>query len=223
MPKIGVFDGFVRLIERWRFTALLGLLLVVIFAQPLMRAGDVERIFIVALLGGVFAGTIHATRESSGLPTSVQAVAALWLVVALAALVTEHRWLDMAGVLASVSLGLLVSWSTFAALFREAKADGDALAGAVFGFFLLAVVWSEIYRAIEILHPGSFLLAGEVAPHGEFLYLSLVTLTTLGYGDFLPVSPLARVLTGVEAAFGTLYIAILIGRIVGVFRSPGRD
>jgi hypothetical protein len=42
-----------------------------------------------------------------------------------------------------------------------------------------------------------------------------VTITTLGYGDISPVAPFARISAGLEAAMGTLYIAILIARIIG--------
>jgi len=47
-------------------------------------------------------------------------------------------------------------------------------------------------------------------------YFSFVTLSTLGYGDILPVSPIARMLAWVEAVFGQLYLAVLIGHIVGL-------
>jgi hypothetical protein len=47
-------------------------------------------------------------------------------------------------------------------------------------------------------------------------YFSFVTLSTLGYGDILPISPVARMLAWLEAVFGQLYLAVLIGHIVGL-------
>ena len=47
------------------------------------------------------------------------------------------------------------------------------------------------------------------------LYFSLVTVTTAGYGDITPVTSIAQISAALEAALGTLYLAILIGRIVG--------
>jgi hypothetical protein len=49
------------------------------------------------------------------------------------------------------------------------------------------------------------------------LYVSYVTITTLGYGDVTPVHPFARWLAQVEAVFGQLYIAILIATLVGMW------
>jgi voltage-gated potassium channel len=101
-------------------------------------------------------------------------------------------------------------------------ADADALAGAVFGYFLLVAVWALFFRALEIWSPGAFSLTADGDPFTELLYFSLVTITTLGYGDISPIAPLARIGAGLEAAMGTLYIAILIARIVGAL-SHRRD
>jgi voltage-gated potassium channel Kch len=53
--------------------------------------------------------------------------------------------------------------------------------------------------------------------------LTHVTLTTVGYGDILPATSLARSLVSTEAVIGVLYIAILIGRLVGLYSSPKSD
>jgi hypothetical protein len=122
-----------------------------------------------------------------------------------------------AALAAALALALLLIRATFRTLFTHARADADALSGAIFGYFLLALLWAELYAGIELAAPGAF-ATPEGRPDGvAFLYLSLVTLTTLGYGDILPAAPLARIAAGLQAATGTLYVAVLIGRIVGVF------
>lgn len=52
-------------------------------------------------------------------------------------------------------------------------------------------------------------------------YFSYVTITTLGYGDIVPVAPAAQSISAMEASIGTLYIAILIGRFVSLFQQGG--
>jgi voltage-gated potassium channel Kch len=54
------------------------------------------------------------------------------------------------------------------------------------------------------------------------LYFSFVTLTTLGYGDIVPATPLARMLTVLEAATGVLYIAITVARLVAAYQRADR-
>lgn len=48
------------------------------------------------------------------------------------------------------------------------------------------------------------------------VYYSLVTLTTMGYGDITPVHPVARSLATAEALTGQLHLAILISRLVAL-------
>ena len=66
--------------------------------------------------------------------------------------------------------------------------------------------------------PPAFLLLGHPASHveigGSLNYFSFVAITTLGFGDITPVHPLARSFTLLGAVFGTIYPAILIGRLV---------
>jgi hypothetical protein len=48
------------------------------------------------------------------------------------------------------------------------------------------------------------------------LYYSFVTLTTLGFGDIVPTTSLAGMLSSLEAIVGQLYVAIVIARLVGI-------
>jgi len=48
-----------------------------------------------------------------------------------------------------------------------------------------------------------------------FQYFSTITLTTVGYGDIVPVTPAARLVTGLEAIVGQLYLAVVIAILVG--------
>ena len=55
------------------------------------------------------------------------------------------------------------------------------------------------------------------------VYYSFVTMTTLGYGDIVPVSPAARTLAYMEAAMGQIYVAVLIARLVGLHTARKQD
>ena len=60
--------------------------------------------------------------------------------------------------------------------------------------------------------------AVEFSAWTQFLYFSLTTLTTLGYGDITPINPFARIWATLEAVVGTLYVAILVARLVSLYR-----
>jgi len=55
-----------------------------------------------------------------------------------------------------------------------------------------------------------------------FVYLSFVTIATLGYGDIAPVTPQARSLATLEAIFGTFYVVVIIARLVAGFEGSSR-
>ena len=86
-------------------------------------------------------------------------------------------------------------------------------------YFLLGLSWYSVFNLLNIAEPGSFAeggtpLPGNV-PMSTMLYFSLVTLTTLGYGDIVPVTPAAKMITTLEAVTGVLYVAITVARLVG--------
>lgn len=115
---------------------------------------------------------------------------------------------------------------SFKALGRPGTITRARLYLSVSVYLLLGMVWFAGYRLIEALHPGSFLLMGTAGPapvsRGLLLYLSLSTLTAVGSGDVLPVAPVARMVTALEAATGVLYVAITIARLVSVYQPSSR-
>ena len=72
--------------------------------------------------------------------------------------------------------------------------NANRLVGAICVYLMLGVIWALAYSLVELAAPGSFggVAAGQDAGwDSEWLYFSFVTLTTLGYGDILPLSALA--------------------------------
>ena len=79
----------------------------------------------------------------------------------------------------------------------------------------LAQLFMGAFITLDNKLPGAFttLTKAPLKP-GELLYFSLTTLTSTGYGDILPVHPLARSLANLEAVVGQLFLAILLARLV---------
>ena len=102
-------------------------------------------------------------------------------------------------------------------VFREGPITADRVRGAVAAYLLLGLVWTFGYILVERFSPGA-IQAGGGSPKNSahFAYFSFVTLTTLGYGDTVPVHPVARSLAIAEALVGQLYPAILIARLVSL-------
>ncbi len=210
--------GFFSLIDRWRYRLMLAILLSIILLQPLLQGTMIGQAILVLAYGATLAGGVHATRPQPWLSALSGALALLLVGLSWYFLLSGPSELAVALVAVTFLLGVFTASRTLITLVSAPAADADALAGAIFGYFLLVLVWALLFQALEVWAPGAFNLAVDGDPFTELLYFSLVTITTLGYGDISPVAPFTRISAGLEAATGTLYIAILIARIVGSLR-----
>jgi voltage-gated potassium channel Kch len=119
-----------------------------------------------------------------------------------------------------------VAAGLFLYLGRPGAITPGHLYGSVSLYFILALLWVGIYSLINAGYPGAFLETGSPVqakvPAGTFLYFSLATLTTVGYGDIVPVHPVARLFAGLESSTGVLYIAITVARLVSGYQRAAK-
>jgi hypothetical protein len=193
---------------------LLILLLVTLVFDTLQKTGPALEIVSRAAYMLVFAGTALTADISGWARRLAIGLVLLWPIATLlnnALLMPVTEVLEIA-VLALLLVGGLVI------VFREvSREDGrmiDATPAAIFGFLLIALVFALFYVKLEEVCPGSFHLEATDGDMASMLYFSLVTITTLGFGDITPASRLARVLVGLQAATGLMYVAVFIGRAV---------
>jgi voltage-gated potassium channel len=105
------------------------------------------------------------------------------------------------------------------------KIDMNKIVGSITIYLLIGIIWALLYGLIEVLIEGSF--SGNLLNVGgsrfwDLIYFSFVTLTTLGYGDILPMNTYARTLAYIEAIVGQFYIALLVASLVGAHLSDRR-
>ncbi|MGD1852409.1 MAG: ion channel [Cyanophyceae cyanobacterium] len=101
-------------------------------------------------------------------------------------------------------------------IFKNPKASLDTVRGGVSVYLLLGFVWALLYGIVSLLDMHAFspslILDDSLL---TAMHFSFTTLTTLGYGDIVPKSPLALVLTNLEAIAGQMYSTIFIAILVG--------
>ncbi|UCF67817.1 MAG: two pore domain potassium channel family protein [Acidobacteriota bacterium] len=120
---------------------------------------------------------------------------------------------------------VMITGSIFAGIMRSQRVTMNTVFGAVCVYLLMVICWASAFSLLEWVEPGSFSLeawndpSGATGPRGtdlQLTYFSLITLTTIGYGDITPLSPPARILAGLEGLIGQLYLAIIIARLVSM-------
>jgi len=192
----------------------LALLLVSIFVIPPFvptgsgrsAVGDV--FFALLLIAGVRA--LYARRFARWVLMPVTAITvsvdlASWIVP------VPQVWVQVATLTSLLLLLAIILVQTF----RSGPITTHRIMGGVAAYLLLGVIWAEAYALVEIVRPGSFEGTLNVADGPRaWLYFSYITLATVGYGDVLPTHPVARSLATLEAVTGSLYLTILLARLV---------
>jgi hypothetical protein len=220
--------------EKWdRFRDLQGRL-----QDPALTALTVALAFLMFVVGplqamGVF-GAHHfaigaALMMAVGIfivSGSAMAVAALLAAVALAVIATVLRirqpsvvdlYLDAT---AWIIAGITLSIVTARAVFAPGRVTLHRVIGAILLYLNIGFTFVALFCFVALREPGAFAgmqpLQDNLSVASNFVYFSFVTLTSVGYGDIVPVHPYARSLANVEAIIGQLYPATLLARLVSL-------
>lgn len=106
--------------------------------------------------------------------------------------------------------------------YKEGPVTSQRIQAAVAAYLLIVLAFALSYILVSFFIPGAFWYAGKAPsiddPRFEYIlhYFSITTITTLGYGDIVPVHPFARTLATTEALVGQLFPAILLARLVSL-------
>lgn len=207
--------------RRRRFAILFFSIVLTLGANPLLDAVgpdlDLLETFLAlnllsAILSGVVGGHWRTLVTLAGLFLVLRGIsAAFGNPVVLSA--SEAIW---------AVAGLVACISTLHFVLRKGTVDSERIYAALSVYLLAGLVFGVAYHVMETIWPGSLRVTSTegapVAAAGlkNAIYFSFVTLATLGYGDVVPASPLARSLAISEAVGAQLYLAVLIARLVSL-------
>jgi hypothetical protein len=211
--------------DRRSLFLLISLLFYLVFSAFVTRDRAGELALALAMYVILVAATLGSSAKRVWRWPAILLVACS-MVVMFASILNPAHALQIANwLLLAVFFGF-VSARLFSYLGRPGSITSGRLYASVSLYFMLGTLYYTIFNLIETVYPGSFVEAVSRPPeihHSSLLYLSLVTLTTLGYGDVLPISPPARMLTALEAATGVLYVAITVARLVAAYQGTSTE
>jgi hypothetical protein len=132
----------------------------------------------------------------------------------------QPRALEVAGVLVPLVWAALLAVAIFAllrAIIRSDAVSAETIRGGIVVYLLIASFFALVFEALGRWDPDAFSFApGRRGAGSGFVYFSLTTISTLGYGDLVPVAPIARHLATLEAVTGQLFLAIFMARLVSM-------
>jgi len=180
----------------------------------------IAKVLHVALLQVALLTCIVAVRKYQRL---------FWIAVGLGVLafgdssreyLNEDRHIHLSALLISSLFFVILAITFLYDVLKSTSIGPDDICGALCVYVMIGVIWSYFYAVTLIFNPQALALP-EIQPveahlSGTLTYFSFVTLTTLGYGDIQPVTPLARTLCWLEAMIGQIFMTVLIARLVGL-------
>ena len=156
-------------------------------------------------------------RSLVGWALAVPAVAdRLWML-----LLPSSRRLVLVGSIFWLLFFSYVTWIQLRSLLKQREITGETISLSILVYLLLGLTWGLLYIVIFTRHPEAFSLGTSPKISEEqifpiFIYFSLTTLSTVGFGDITPLSLQARYAAVAEAITGQFYLAVLVARLVGM-------
>ena len=219
-----------RMIRRSRYLLLMAALCVLLVAYPFWGRNIIGlATFDIMLWGVLLAGLWALHRDPKLLRIAVALTAAAFATTG-ATYLFPGKEAVLVSCLLDLTLLVFVTAIILSHVVAEGPVDADRIFGAICGYLLIGLTWAIIYGALDIIQPGTFdhgsppadaaEADAEPAPHfadmDPFIYYSLVTLSTLGYGDIVAVTRAGRSLSALEGIFGQLYMAVVVARLIGL-------
>jgi hypothetical protein len=202
----------------WLLTVLTGVLILLIFVvAPLQAVGiSAFHLFAISPLLAIIGSMVIISNNPTALILMSIALVAnlavfflrLYYPLPFHLHILAGAWLIIAG-----TLGIVVTQ----AVFRRGRVTYHRIVGAILLYLLIAVAFAALFAFVGLSHQGAIKgipFDDDQSLASALFYMSFVTLTSTGYGDIVPVHPLARSLCNIESVIGQLYPATLLARLV---------
>lgn len=208
-----------------RFAALFVVLMALLAGPPVffgfgLSRGWFEGLLSLLMLAIILSLCIESRQRRFavllGVPTILLAVVGHTLPAGIG------RWALLLGHLCEVAFLFASAGLIVRSLFNSDALSADSIFGTVCGYLFLGLGWAVVYLVIEGFRPGSFAVSPALLDAQEtegvnpsvLNYFSFVTLSTVGYGDVTPISPVTRTLAWIEALTGQFYLAVVVAGLV---------
>ncbi len=209
--------------EHKRFQFLFFALLTLVVIYPYFQESGLH-IRIYRLLGAaIVLASFYAVADDRRklIPALLLGIPAI-ITQVIAQLAGQSELLRLINNFTNIPLIVFICVVVFLKVIRSRRVTVDTLYGAASVYLLMGFAFALGFLALVQVDPTAFYMAEAHNPDGvidfsDTIYFSFVTLTTLGYGDMAPVSPIARSFAILEAMLGVLYLAILISRLVSIY------
>jgi len=206
-----------------QITLIVSILLMIIFA-PYYWNAPFTNFFNFLFLSLILLSAILTMKKSSAEFKKLSKAGYFVIAFSLITAITDNSNMELVTRILFVLFFILVAINLLIGIVKSKEVDTNVIFSAVAVYVLFGFCGAVLAAVITFLEPNAFSLASDYASQfHQFLYFSYVTITTTGYGDILPLKPIARTLAIFLALFGQLYLTVIIGILIGKYLSGSRQ
>lgn len=142
------------------------------------------------------------------------------IIVNLIVAITGNADIELINRILFILFFILVAVNLLIEIVKSKEVDNSVIFNAVAVYVLFGFCGAVLASVITYFEPDAFALTNNYeSQFHQFLYFSYITITTTGYGDVLPLKPIAKTLAIFLALFGNLYLTVIIGILIGKYLS----
>lgn len=192
-------------------------LIILIFIAPVLENQSIL-ITRVSLVVTVISGIFAAEFEKKVFKLLITLGIMVLTLVLCAVIFSEAKIFNILSFVLMMTSIILSTIALIAHMSQSESASKSTILCAINSYLMLGLIASVMFIILDLFVPHSFMnLESAQENIGEYIYFGFVNLTTLGYGDIVPIAPLARSLTTLVAVGGQLYLVIIMALIIGKF------
>jgi hypothetical protein len=213
------------LLERIRAGDSYGLLLILLIVDYLgvllLDEGPVEHAITTATLVVTLVLALRISKVSHRTQVAARILSVAVLVAVPVLNAVDVDALRGSGYVITAALVAMAPVAVLRRILTHRVVSTETILGAICVYLLIGMLAATMLQGIVIIDPGSVSQSagGPVLPT-DTLYLSFVTLTTVGFGDIVAVSNVGRAVVTLEAVIGQIFLVVVVARLVALYRGP---
>ncbi|MGE5811781.1 MAG: potassium channel family protein [Ignavibacteria bacterium] len=162
-------------------------------------------------------------KKSSQIFKVVKQAGNLIIILSLFVVIIDNAYAEVINRILFILFFIMVAINLLVGIIKSREVDTEVIFSAVAVYVLFGLCGAILAAVVMFFEPEAFSLNSTYSNQfHQLLYFSFVTITTTGYGDILPVKPIARTLAIFLVLFGQLYLTVIIGILIGKYLS-GRE
>lgn len=216
--------NLIKLLYKDKYYFFLAAQLAFIFILPLIPVKtNLTGIFISASLSIILLLGINIINGNKKIKRASLFVAILFVFLSTIKHISMYKYLFILTFSLFAILLAVILFNVIKMLITTKEVKANLIAGAISGYLIMGICLAFFYSSLNAVNPNFSTLAASDVSFQKLMYFAFVTMTTIGYGDIYPVSPMAQTASFMAGIFSQFYMAVVVAVIVGKLMNSAKN